>query len=171
MPKQYTLYFATFECFNPEAEKLANKLTELAESHNFKALNPIDSGVDFTQPKKVISQTIFNTNIELMNKADIIVANLESFRGFNADDGVSFEVGYCYASGKPCYGVINSYPKTYVKKLDGLSYKDDEGIYRDYNGYLIENLDQPCNLMLHNACDKIFQNYEQCLAYLKEEYY
>lgn len=45
---------------------------------------------------------IFNADITAMNNSDIIIAVLN---GAHIDEGVAFELGYCFAKGKRCIGL------------------------------------------------------------------
>ncbi|MFW0856002.1 nucleoside 2-deoxyribosyltransferase [Cronobacter dublinensis] len=45
---------------------------------------------------------IFNADITAMNNSDIIIAVLN---GAHIDEGVAFELGYCFAKGKRCIGI------------------------------------------------------------------
>ncbi len=47
---------------------------------------------------------IFAGNCKLIDEADIVIANLNPFRGKEPDSGTCFEVGYAYAKGKTVYG-------------------------------------------------------------------
>jgi len=40
----------------------------------------------------------------MIDRCDIVVANLDPFRGPNVDDGTAFEIGYAFAKGKEIWG-------------------------------------------------------------------
>ena len=171
MTKLYSLYSAGPYVFSPDADKIVQEMKDIGERYGFVVNCPSDNEVDFSKPKEIVSKEIFDKNIALMNQSDIYVGDLESWRGIEPDSGTVWESSYFYSSGKPCYGYLFSYPKTYVQKMNGLCYKDDDGWHKDYNGYKIERFNAPLNCMLMHSVDKLFQSFEQCLAYLKEEYY
>lgn len=170
MTKQYSIYLATNEVFSPDALKIAEAKQQLCEEYGFIGLSPLDNFVNFDQPKLQIAKDIFNKNIDLMEQADIFVGNLDNFRGFSPDEGVCFEQGFMYASGKPCYGYLHSFGKTYKDKMAGLTYTDENGVVRDFNGYAVENLSLQLNLMLEMSLDGIYKTLEECLVRLKEYY-
>jgi nucleoside 2-deoxyribosyltransferase len=117
-----------------------------------------------------IAKAIFNKNLSMMEEADIIIANVDNFRGFCIDDGTAFECGYFYSSGKPCYGYLHSFGKTYKDKMTGLYYIDEEGKAKDFNGYFVEDLNLMCNLMISMSLDGIYKTLEEVLIRLKEYY-
>lgn len=55
----------------------------------------IDSGVS----QDVAARIIFEADLEAMNNSDIILAVLH---GAHIDEGVAFELGYCFSRGKKC---------------------------------------------------------------------
>lgn len=169
MSKQYSIYLAGAMVFSPDALKIAEKNKELCELHGFIGLCPLDNEVDFNKPKQEISKEIFRKNLELMEKADIYIGNLENFRGFEPDSGTVWELAYMYGEGKPCYAYLHSFPKTYVQKMTGLVHWEDDQPF-DSNGYRVENFDSPLNLMLNHSLDGIYKTLEECLIRLKEYY-
>src|SRR3546814_11204941 len=46
---------------------------------------------------------IYRANIALIQKADLVAANMNAFRGAEPDSGTAFEVGYAVALGKPVW--------------------------------------------------------------------
>lgn len=73
-----------FDVFLPQRDGLL--LRELLE----KGLNPTEA-----------SSTIFKSDIAAMKNADVILAVLN---GAHIDEGVAFELGYCWSQGKICVG-------------------------------------------------------------------
>src|SRR5690554_420382 len=59
--------------------------------------------------------TLFKKCVESLRSADIIVARLD---GADADSGVSFEVGYARALGKPVVGLRTDYRQLQEKGLN-----------------------------------------------------
>lgn len=169
MQKEYKVYCAGPGCFSPDIEKEAQKQRDLCEEYGLTALIPIDSFVDFNQPKLDIAKDIFNKNIEMINKADFVVVNIENFRGFELDTGTSFEIGMAYALNIPVFGYLHSYPKTYKDKMFGLIHEVD-GVWYDSNGYRVEDFNGVCNLMVDLACDGVYKTFEECLKKIKEVY-
>jgi nucleoside 2-deoxyribosyltransferase len=53
-------------------------------------------------------RTIFEKDIAMMEKSDIIIANLTPFAGASADAGTLIEVGWFLGKGKPIFGYSNT---------------------------------------------------------------
>ncbi len=100
------IYFSA-PLFN-QAEKDFNlKLTEVLEKAGYEVFLPQRDGleayklINLTQEQK--SRKIFEKDIQEIEKADIIFMVLD---GRVPDDGACVELGYAYALGKRCYGVM-----------------------------------------------------------------
>ena len=90
------IYLAGPDVFRPDVMAWAESAREICRRYGYEALLPIDHGE--TLPEK-----IFQANIDLISKAQIVVANLDPFRGPEPDSGTAFELGYALALGKnPC---------------------------------------------------------------------
>ncbi|EIY5095917.1 nucleoside 2-deoxyribosyltransferase [Klebsiella sp. JB_Kp045] len=84
----------------------------------------------------VAEKKIFEADIMAMNNADIILAILN---GAHIDEGVAFELGYCFAAGKRCIGL-----------------KED----------IRQALPTGNNPMISKSCERIFDNKHALLAWL-----
>lgn len=169
MTKQYSIYLAGPCVFSPDVQKIAEKKRELCEHYGFIGLTPLDNDVDFSLSKEEVSKLIFRKNLDLMERADIYIGNLDNFRGMEPDSGTVWELAYMYGEGKPCYAYMHSYPKTYVEKMTGLVHWED-GEPFDSNGYRVEHFGSPVNLMLNHSLDGIYKTLEEVLVRLKEYY-
>lgn len=56
-----------------------------------------------TDPRKICE-----CNLALIRKAQMVVANLNPFRGTEPDSGTVFELGYGFALGKKVWGYVSS---------------------------------------------------------------
>ena len=52
-------------------------------------------------------QKVFEMDIAAIYSADLVIAVLD---GSHIDEGVAFEVGFAFASGKPCIGFCKQMP-------------------------------------------------------------
>ena len=53
-------------------------------------------------------QAIYEKDVAMMEKSDIIIANLTPFAGASADAGTLIEVGWFLGKGKPIFGYSNT---------------------------------------------------------------
>lgn len=87
--------------------------------------------------KNAASRMIFDADVQAMNEADIIVAVLH---GAHVDEGVAFELGYCFASRKRC-----------------IALQED----------VRQALSSGNNPMINQSCEKIFRDKKTLLDWLK----
>lgn len=126
------IYIAGFDVFYPDAAKRGTKMKMTCAEHGFIGLYPLDNEAD-------TAEDIFRGNCALIDQADIVIANMNPFRGAEPDSGTAFEVGYACAKGKK---VI-----LYMDDLRSMREKLGE---TDETGFAVENFGLPVNLML--AC-------------------
>jgi nucleoside 2-deoxyribosyltransferase len=157
------IYIAGFDVFESNSIEIGKKYVQLCKNYGFEGLYPLDNIVDFNQEKRKIAQDIFKANVNLINQCDIIIANLNSFRGKEADSGTVWECGYATALGKEVYGYmkkeqnyIDSFSKDEKKVIDNVTY--------DLENRVIEDFDYSINLMIACSIQKmIFGDFEDCL--------
>lgn len=145
------IYIAGFDVFAPDAIERGEKMKKLCREYGFVGFYPFDNEAD-------TAKEIFAGNCKLIDDADIIIANLNCFRGKEPDSGTSFEVGYAFAKGKKIYGYLED-ARTMRQK-----YGD-----RDENGFGIEDFDYPLNLMLCEAAEIIEGDFEKAIMACKQK--
>lgn len=156
-----SVYLAGPDVFYPDADRLAEGHKALCRQYGFEPLHPID------QPT-LESRHIFATNIELLSRADAVLANLNPFRGAEVDSGTAFEVGFAIARGIPVVGYIES--SECLKDRVGLMFgplAEREGVWRDRDGNLVENFEHQVNLMLAESCVIVVGGMEDALQALR----
>ena len=147
--KTKKIYIAGFDVFKDDAIKIGNKYKEICKLYGFMGLYPLDN--TFSS-----SNLIFKGNVGLINESDIIVANLNNFRGQTMDDGTAFELGYGYALGKLLYGYMDD-DRSMIRKIG----------YKDSDGYNVEDFDKPINLMIAESTNIVKGDFESCVKRLK----
>lgn len=165
-----TIYLAGPEVFDLNAIEIGKEAVQLCKDYGFEGLYPLDNVVDFNQPKEDISTDIFDANIEMIENADIIVANLNSWRGKEPDSGTVWECGYASGLGKTVYGYIDS-DKTYIEKFKENEISRTEGIFTlDNDSKVIEDFNGKTNLMIERSVSEIIiGNLEDVLKKLNED--
>jgi len=146
------IYIAGPDVFERNSIEIGKNLIQLCKEYGYEGLYPLDNIVDFSQEKQKIASDIYKANVEMINKADIVVANLNSFRGKEADSGTVWECGYAYALGKKVYGYMSD-TKDYREHFNNA--KEEDSIYFDEENRVIENFNHPINLMIACSCKEI----------------
>lgn len=157
------IYIAGFDVFEPNSIQIGEKYVSLCKDYGFKGLYPLDNVVDFNQEKNKVAKDIYKANIELINQADIVIANINSFRGKEADSGTIWECGYASALGKKVYCYMKN-NKNYIDTFEKNEMKIVDGIKVDLENRTIEDFDYPINLMIACSVENIiFGSFEDCL--------
>lgn len=152
------IYLAGPDVFRTDVDEWAETARAMCRRYGFEPLLPIDHG-------EIEPERIFQTNIDMIRKAQIVAANLDPFRGAEPDSGTSFELGYALALGKRVCG--------YVTRLDTVARRVEilerlhAGRLTDRNGMRIENFDLACNLMLAVPAHIVEGGLEACLQSIR----
>ena len=98
-----TIYLAGPDVFETDAIKQGEKLKQICSKYGFIGHFPLDNTIEVGSTPYETAKAIQEANINLIHNCDIIVANLNPFRGLEPDSGTIFEVGYAMALGKEVY--------------------------------------------------------------------
>lgn len=150
--KMQKIYIAGPDVFEKDSIVIGKKFSSLCAKYGFIGLYPMDNIVDFSQSKHKIASDIFKANVKMIDKADIVIANLNSFRGKESDSGTVWECGYAYAQGKKVYGYLKS-SDAYIDQFPDK--KERDGMFWDKEDRFIEDFEHPVNLMIASSCEEI----------------
>lgn len=147
---QPRIYLAGFDVFRPDALEYGEELKVLCAQYGFEGLYPLDNEADS-------AEAIFQGNLRLINSCDILLCNLNPFRGNEPDSGTCFEVGYGFAKGKRIVGYLS----------DGRSLRQKLG--ETSGGYVVEDFSMAVNLMLGCAGTILTGTVKEALEWLQRE--
>jgi len=161
------IYIAGPDVFEKDSIEIGKSIVKLCLEYGFEGLYPLDNVVDFSQSKHKIAKDIYDANIAMIRSADIVIANINSFRGKEADTGTVWECGYAHALGKEVYGYL-SREGSYIDQFD--SKREESGMFWDEENRFIEDFNHPINLMLACSCKEIIEgSFEDILKKLKNK--
>lgn len=140
------IYLAGFDVFAPDAKKRGAQMKLQCAQHGFAGLYPLDNEADS-------AAAIFKGNLALIDACNLVIANLNPFRGAEPDSGTAFEVGYAHARGIPVIGYLS----------DMRSMREKLGTH-DTEGFSVENFSHPLNLMLSEAATLVEGGFLDALA-------
>ncbi len=141
------VYLAGFDVFRADAAAHGEHLKALCRERGMSGLYPLDGQVPGDLDPVSKAQWICRANLELIRGADIVMANLDDFRGAGEpDSGTAFEVGFAVALGKPVWGYTTE-ERTLVDRV--AVRHDDTASFCD-RGYIVEDFGLSMNLMI--AC-------------------
>ena len=156
------IYLAGPDVFRPDAAEWFAQARDLCRQHGYDPITPLDHGE--TKPGPICAE-----NLALIRKAQIVVANLNSFRGAEPDSGTAFELGYAHALGKKLWGYMSPLEDLIdrVIRIDGTRHPTDEAHPIDRQGRLIENFGLPVNLMLAMSMQLVEGDLAACLSAIR----
>ena len=171
MNKKPIVYIAGPECFMPNGTELAEKAVKLCEEYGFEGISPVlghplGDEIDFSQGKQAAAKQIFFNNIKYIKNCDLVIANINNFRGWEPDGGTCFEIGYAYTQGKPVYGFMDDTRPCYEKYIGNVHY--DAPFWRDDNGAFFES--GACNLMISGHAQIIEGKFEDALKKAQSDF-
>jgi nucleoside 2-deoxyribosyltransferase len=158
------IYLAGPDIFRTDANTWAESAREICRRYGYEPLLPIDHG-------ETEAEKIFQANIDLIRKAQVVVANLNPFRGAEPDSGTCFEVGYALALGKKVSAYM-THLETVAQRVERLEQRCEPTVrygdkLTDRDGMLIEDFGLPCNLMLAMAGQIVEGDLEACLQAIR----
>ncbi len=158
------IYLAGPDVFRPDAQHWAEESRALCRRYGFDPLTPMDP------PATGDPSEIFQANLALIRKAQIIVANLDPFRGAEPDSGTCFELGYAAGLGKKLFGYVSS-GETVVERVrriegEGTSLSAIEHPI-DRHGHTIEDFLLTHNLMLAMSVQIVIGGLDDCLKAIR----
>src|SRR6478735_323752 len=103
------VYLAGPDCFRFDASIFYENICDTLRLYGFEPIVPSDGELSKGAPQdQVTAKKIYDENIEKLKSCDVVLANLNVFRGAEADSGTCFEVGFATALGKPVFGYMQT---------------------------------------------------------------
>ncbi|GAA5175519.1 nucleoside 2-deoxyribosyltransferase [Niveibacterium umoris] len=154
------LYLAGPDVFRSDALAWADTARALCAAHGHEALVPLDGDA-------IDAAGIYAANVAMIRAADVVMANLMSFRGVEPDSGTAFEVGFASALGKPVIGYLPDAAVLRDRVAQGFGpLRQTEDGALDRNGQRVEDFGLPLNLMLAIAARIVVGDLSDALAAL-----
>lgn len=155
MNKPFFVYLAGPEVFLKNAPEILAEKIKICQQMGWIGLSPVDNELpEEGLMGEALAGAIFTGNVEMMDKADAVIANITPFRGPHMDPGTAFEIGYFSAKNKPIM-VYTQHSDQLVNRVVDWSVKiTQEGHeLRDRNNHLVENFGLKENLMIDSSID------------------
>lgn len=111
-----TAYLAGPDVFLPNAAAHAARKVEICRRFGLRGLPPLNEDAATAAKHLEVWQTIYQKDIAMMERCDIIIANLTPFGGASADAGTLIEVGWFLGKGKPIFGYSNT-PESFEARM------------------------------------------------------
>lgn len=163
------IYLAGPERYDSDAEQKYESMKEICNRYGFDAKSPLDRArcdtVVINPNPYQTAASLFYRYQQNVRDCDIILANLNDFRGLEPNNDVSFECGMAYQLGKKMFGYMSD---TTIMKERIPNYGPDYE-YRDECGRNAENFDYPINLMFSGSMPILeASDFESVVAHIAE---
>lgn len=143
-----TAYLAGPDVFLPNAVEHAARKVAICARYGIRGQPPLNEDIAAlaSMTDEAAGIAIFAKDLEMMEAADIIIANLTPFRGTSADSGTLIEVGWFLGKGLPIFGYSNSAVPFQQRSLAFLAANADP-----LPEVTVEGFGLPDNLMIPGA--------------------
>jgi nucleoside 2-deoxyribosyltransferase len=102
------VYLAGPEVFLDNALEVGQQKKAICAANGLEGLFPLDKEINgANKSPEDLAQAIYEANIGLMLRADLLIANITPFRGPSMDVGTAFEIGFCAARKLPVFAYAN----------------------------------------------------------------
>jgi nucleoside 2-deoxyribosyltransferase len=161
LPRRPRVYLAGFEVFRLDALEYGKRLCAACAEYGFEGVYPLDNAApgDLDGPRK--AAWIYHANIEAIRGADIVMANVDDFRGpGEPDSGTAFEIGFAAALGKEVW----AYTTDAGALIDRVPSQPGPQGRECARGFLVEDFGLPKNLMIACSARIVNGDARACLA-------
>lgn len=161
------IYIAGPECFYKNGPELLAVMRKRAEFLGFGVTLPNDHPLDMENPDlQKRADSIFEDLKKIMKETTVIIADLEAYRGSEADSGTVYELGMAYAEGIRCYG--------YTRDKRSLMWKDQKytlkkGVVYDEHGEMAPYKELPFSPTVIGSTKIIEGDFDDCLHMLMND--
>lgn len=163
------VYLSGPERYDTDAIEKYTRMKQMCSLHGIAAITPIDPApgvmiIEKDNPYTWAANLLDNYQRHV-RRCDVIIADLNDFRGNEVCNDVGFECGMGFQLGKKLYGYLDN-TDILINRIPNLGGKND---FRDHTGNNVENFNYPVNLMF--ACSMtIFEgDFEKIIINVAED--
>ena len=151
MPKAY---LAGTEIFYPDSDETQERYHALCEKYGIIGYYPPDIAPEDEFKEYVkkddslheMELQLFTHDLNQIKRTDIIIANLNDYRGNEPDSGTAVECGIAWGYGHRCFAFIDD-ARPMKERFKGVKKVKEDGTVTDKDGANLEDFDNPLNLM------------------------
>lgn len=150
------VYLSSSFRYDSDGKEKYEAMKEICKKYDLEAVSPLvlAEGVERKITKNPYERAAneFDNYQQHVRNCDIIIADLNDFRGYECCNDVGFECGMAFQLGKKLYGYMDNT----TKMKERIPNYGEAGANKDMCGSNVENFDYPINLMFSSSM-KIFQ--------------
>jgi nucleoside 2-deoxyribosyltransferase len=155
------VYLAGFDVFRRDARAFGERLRAECAEYGFEGVYPLDAELPADLDGARAAAWIYRSNIHAIRSADIVMANVDDFRGpGEPDSGTAFEIGFAAALGKEVWAYTSD-AGTLIDRVP--SHPGPQGRECE-RGFLVEDFGLPKNLMIACSARIVSGDARACLA-------
>ncbi|MBB3213678.1 nucleoside 2-deoxyribosyltransferase [Herbaspirillum sp. Sphag1AN] len=159
-PREQKIYLAGFDVFRLDASDYGKSLHTLCAQYGFQGLFPLDNQAPANLTGRALADWIYNANIALIHQADLVMANVNNFRGAEPDSGTCFEIGFARALGKSVWAYTDD-GRPLVDQIKNTQSVQNHCV--DEHGLIVEDFGLVRNLMIACSSELVIGGPEDCL--------
>ncbi len=159
------IYLAGPDVFEPDALAQGKYLKSLCLKYGFEGLFPLDNSIECDGTPYDIAKAIREANIALIEECDVVLANLNPFRGLEPDSGTVYEVGYAMALGKRVIGYADD-RRTMIERIRDVQQLSADATHCK-DAKVMEDFGLSHNLMMLDVV--VAESAEEALVYWQEQ--
>jgi nucleoside 2-deoxyribosyltransferase len=161
LPRRPRVYLAGFDVFRLDARAFGERLREACAEYGFEGVYPLDAEVPADLDGPRAAAWIYRSNIDAIRGADIVMANVDDFRGpGEPDSGTAFEIGFAVALGKEVWAYTTD-AGALIERVPSRAIPQGRECAK---GFLVEDFGLPKNLMIACSARIVNGDARACLA-------
>lgn len=166
--KRPLVYLADTNRYDEDGVKRYRKMKEICERHGLDAVSPLDQapGVEKIETDNPYTRAAnqFDNYQQHVRNCDIVIADLNDYRGYECSNDVAFECGMGFQLGKKLFGYVDD-ARPLIERIPHLG---EEAEYRDMTGANVENFNYPMNLMFSCSMEIFEGKFEEVIEAIAE---
>ncbi len=165
------VYLSGPERYDEDAARRYEEMKRICDRYGLDACSPLDAadGVKKIKADNLYTRTanLFDNYQQHVRNCDLIIANLNDYRGYECCNDTAFECGMAFQLGKALYGYMDD-ARPMKERVPHLG---EEREFRDMSGCNVENFDYPLNLMFGCSMDIFEGAFEETIEKIAADFF
>lgn len=164
-------YLSGPERYDEDAVQRYQRMKEICGRHGLEARTPLDLAAGVREIKAGNAYTkaanLFDNYQQQIRNCDLIIANLNDYRGYECCNDTGFECGMAFQLGKALYGYMDDARPMKLR----VPHLGEEKEFRDMSGCNVENFDYPLNLMFGCSMEILEGKFEEVVEDIAADFF
>lgn len=164
-------YLSGPERYDEDAARKYGMMKQVCERHGIDARTPLDwaDEVKELHTDNLYTRTanLFDNYQQQVRNCDLIIADLNDYRGYECCNDTGFECGMAFQLGKALYGYMDD-ARPMKERVPHLGEARE---FRDMTGCNVENFDYPLNLMFGCSMEILEGRFEDVIERIASDFF